>query len=48
VTFSNGADRDLMADVAAVARGQHYHADDAATLRDVFRELAAQTAKLTQ
>lgn len=40
VTFSDQADQELMAAVAAAGGGQHYHAPDAATLSAIFQSLA--------
>ncbi len=40
ITFSDQADQELMAAVAAAGGGEHYHAPDGATLADVFRNLA--------
>jgi hypothetical protein len=40
VTFSAGARQQDMIDVAEATGGEHYHADDAATLREVFRKIA--------
>lgn len=48
ITFSNSANQRTMRDVANACGGQHYHADSAEELRQVFRELAAQTARLTE
>jgi hypothetical protein len=48
ITFGIYADEELMEDVAAAAGGQHYHAADGDELEAVFRELAAQVAKLTE
>lgn len=48
ITFGDGADRTLMRNVAAATGGQHYHADNQGELIQVFRDLAAQTARLTQ
>jgi Flp pilus assembly protein TadG len=48
ITFANVADQALMRQVADITGGKHYHAPNAATLRQVFRELAAQTAQLTE
>jgi hypothetical protein len=37
-----------MKQVADIGGGKHYHADTAADLRKVFRELAAQATVLTE
>lgn len=47
VTFSVDANQSLMKSVASRARGRHLHANTAAELREVFRELAATAAQLT-
>lgn len=47
ITFSDSANQRTMRDVADACGGNHYHAASAAALRNVFRELAAQTAQLT-
>jgi Flp pilus assembly protein TadG len=47
ITFADVADQALMQRVAEVAGGQHFHAPSAVALRQIFRELAAQTAQLT-
>jgi Flp pilus assembly protein TadG len=48
ITFSNGANQATMKQVADIGGGKHYHADTAADLRKVFRELAAQATVLTE
>ena len=48
ITFSNSANQLTMRDVADACGGQHFHATTAASLRRVFRDLAAQTAQLTE
>jgi Flp pilus assembly protein TadG len=48
ITFSDVADQSLMQRVADATGGLHYHAPTAAALRQIFRELAAQTAYLTE
>ncbi|MEQ8210370.1 MAG: VWA domain-containing protein [Lacipirellulaceae bacterium] len=48
ITFSDFADQNTMRNVANAAGGRHYHAPDGDSLRDVFQELAAQIARLTQ
>jgi Ca-activated chloride channel family protein len=40
ITFSTGADESLMRDVAEIGGGRHYHAPDAAALKEIYRELA--------
>lgn len=40
VTFSSGADQALMQQVAGITGGRHFHADTAADLGNVFREIA--------
>ena len=40
VTFGEGADQDLMADVAAIGGGKHYHADNGDELVQIFEEIA--------
>ena len=41
ITFSNGADELQMKEVAAATKGNHYHAPDAQSLKDIFKEIAA-------
>lgn len=48
ITFSDDANQTTMKNVAAATGGQHYHANTAAELADVFRELAAQSTRLTE
>ena len=48
ITFADVADQTLMQQVADATGGQHFHAPNAAALRRIFRELAAQTARLTE
>lgn len=48
ITFGIYADEALTEDVADAAGGQHFHAADGDELANVFRELAAQVAKLTE
>ncbi|MDC0936108.1 VWA domain-containing protein [Pirellulales bacterium] len=48
ITFSDYANQQTMQSVANTAGGRHYHAPNSAALADVFRELAAQVARLTQ
>ncbi len=40
ITFSSGADEDHMIDVAAAGKGEHWHADDQASLLQVFEDVA--------
>ena len=40
VTFSNEADLAMMAEVADIGSGRHYHADDSEQLAESFREIA--------
>jgi Ca-activated chloride channel family protein len=40
ITFSAQADRTLMAQVAAIGGGNHYHAPDAQALTQVFSTIA--------
>ena len=40
ITFSAGADQSQMQQVANITGGKHFHADDAADLAAVFREIA--------
>jgi hypothetical protein len=48
ITFADVADQALMKQVAAETGGEHFHAPNAAALKKIFRELAAQTARLTE
>jgi len=48
ITFSAGANQTDMQAVAVAGHGQHYHAPDAATLSDVFYELAGAITVLTE
>ena len=48
ITFGNGANQSHMQSLATAGGGRHYHAPDAATLSDIFEELAATVAILTQ
>jgi Ca-activated chloride channel family protein len=48
ITFADVADQALMKQVAAITGGQHYHAPSAAALKQIFRVLAAQSARLTE
>jgi Ca-activated chloride channel family protein len=40
VTFGDGANQSDMLTVAEITGGNHYHAPDAATLKEIFREIA--------
>jgi len=40
ITFSSGADEDHMIEVADAGKGQHWHADDQASLLQVFEDVA--------
>jgi len=46
ITFSDGADQTTMQAIAAATGGTHYHADTAADLDSIFREIAASLAVL--
>ena len=48
ITFSDGANQEDMQAVAAAANGEHFHAPDAATLNEIFRELAGRITILTE
>jgi Flp pilus assembly protein TadG len=48
ITFADVADQALMREVADTTGGQHFHAPSAEALKRIFRELAAQTARLTE
>ena len=41
VTFGVGAEQEAMRQVATAAGGQHFHAPDAASLEQIFREIAS-------
>lgn len=47
ITFSNDADLKRMRDVANATGGRHFHAPDAKTLEQVFREIASTLPVLT-
>ncbi|MEM8946177.1 MAG: VWA domain-containing protein [Planctomycetota bacterium] len=47
ITFGDFADRTTMASVATAGGGRHYHASDSVALEEVFRELAAEVAQIT-
>ncbi|MEM7477198.1 MAG: VWA domain-containing protein [Planctomycetota bacterium] len=40
ITFSSGADQDLMQEVADIGGGMHYHANTSEELNEVFRQIA--------
>ncbi len=40
ITFSENADETSMRDVATIGGGKHYHAPDAQSLKDIYREIA--------
>ncbi|QDV40790.1 von Willebrand factor type A domain protein [Stieleria neptunia] len=40
ISFTDDADQAMMQDVAAVAAGKHYHADDREQLKQVFEDIA--------
>ena len=40
VTFSSGANQQIMQEVATIGSGLHLHADDASDLAEAFREIA--------
>ena len=42
ITFSDEADQATMKQVAAVGRGKHYHASNAADLKQIFQDIARQ------
>ncbi len=48
ITFSSEANTADMVQTAAAGRGEHYHAPDEATLRDVFKRLAASLSVLQE
>jgi Ca-activated chloride channel family protein len=48
ITFADVADQTLMRQVADATGGQHFHAPSATALKQIFRALAAQTARLTE
>jgi Mg-chelatase subunit ChlD len=48
ITFSPGANQADMQDLAEAGKGQHFHADDAGALNDIFRELAASLSIIVQ
>jgi hypothetical protein len=48
VSFSSGADTEVMSEVAQIGGGRYYNAPTAATLEQAFRDLAAQATRITQ
>lgn len=48
ITFSDFANQTLMQSVATIGGGRHFHADNAASLANVFRQLAAEIAQITE
>ena len=48
ITFSDDANQTTMRNVAQATGGQHYHAESAEELREIFRALAAQSTRLTE
>lgn len=48
ITFSDYANQDTMRDVATIGGGRHYHATTGAALENIFRELAAEIARMTE
>ncbi len=48
ITFGDYADEATMSDVAAIGGGRHYHDTTSAALERVFRELAAEIARITE
>ncbi len=48
ITFGDFADQKTMSEVAQAGGGRHYHASDGAALEKVFRELAAEIARITE
>lgn len=48
ITFGDYADQETMIDVASIGGGKHYHATTSAGLEQIFRELAAEIAQLTE
>ena len=48
ITFSAGANQTDMQEVATAGGGLHYHAPDAATLNEIFRDLAAMPVLITE
>jgi Mg-chelatase subunit ChlD len=40
ITFCDSAEQATMQEVARVGNGEHYHAPDAETLREIYREIA--------
>ena len=48
ITFGDFAGQETMRDVAAIGGGRHFHATTSAGLEQVFRELAAEIARMTE
>lgn len=48
ITFGDEADQNYMKLVAAAGKGEHAHADDEETLKDIFRRFAAKATILVQ
>ncbi|MGI9427853.1 MAG: vWA domain-containing protein, partial [Bythopirellula sp.] len=48
ITFGDFADQSLMSQVAQAGGGRHFHASNSAALANVFRELAAEIAQITE
>jgi Ca-activated chloride channel family protein len=48
ITFGPGGDQDHMRAVAAAGRGEHAHAADEATLKEIFKRFAAKATMLVQ
>ena len=41
ITFGDGANQEAMVEIAEAGNGQHFHADNADSLVDIFQQLAA-------
>jgi Ca-activated chloride channel family protein len=48
ITFGDYADQATMEDVASIGGGRHYHATTSAGLEQIFRQLAAEIARITE
>ena len=48
ITFGPDGDQDHMRDVAAAGKGEHAHAADEATLKEIFKRFAAKATILVQ
>lgn len=48
VSFSSGADTEVMSEVAQIGKGRYYNAPDGATLEKAFLDLAAQMSRITE